>query len=83
MYDIYKALATGKVSPEKILNCYFEYMVFSVKKIPSQKVFLRNLELKMQDKEFLNDTAALLVPGEVYNPDEAFDIIKKTLIDKM
>lgn len=83
LYDIYKALQTNQLDAEKVLYCYHEYMNFTVKKIPSQKEYLLNMNEKMADPEFLTDTAALLRPGEEYDPLEAFDLLKDNLIKRM
>ena len=44
------------------MECYGRYMEFSVDKPPSYKQFMQNMELKMQDSEFLGDTELLLRP---------------------
>jgi hypothetical protein len=41
------------------------------------------MELKMQDEEFLGDTNLLLRPNESYHPNEAWELVKKQLIDKL
>lgn len=41
------------------------------------------MEIKMQDDEFLGDTELLLRPSEKFNPQEAYEIIKKELIEKL
>ena len=41
------------------------------------------MEIKMQDDEFLGDTELLLRPDEKFNPQEAYEIIKKELIEKL
>jgi len=51
--------------------------------IPSQKSYLTNLEAKMKDPEFLNDTTALLRPDETYNPKDGFNLVKSELINNM
>jgi len=55
-------------------------MMSSVGKMPSKKEFLKNIEAKMKDPEFLNDVETLLKPGEIYNSDRAFELIKNELI---
>jgi len=46
-------------------------------------MFLRNLEAKMNDSEFITDTEAILRLGETYNPADAFVLIKTELIEGM
>ncbi|MCL2805651.1 MAG: nucleotidyl transferase AbiEii/AbiGii toxin family protein [Treponema sp.] len=72
LFDLYKALSTQNVNVEKMFKCYRKYMSFSVSKPPTIQEYLKNLELKMQDDEFLGDTNMLLRPCETYSPNEAY-----------
>jgi len=76
LFDLYKAVSTKNVSTEKIIQCYREYMSFSVENPPTAKEFLQNMELKMQDEEFLGDTQLLLRPDEQYNQAKAWEFVK-------
>jgi len=76
LFDLYKALSTKNVSTEKVVLCYREYMSFSVENPPTAKEFLQNMELKMQDEEFLGDTRLLLRPDELYNQAKAWELVK-------
>lgn len=58
-------------------------MEFSVGEAPSQKEFLTNLEEKMKDDYFTGDIVALLRPDEEYNQNEAFELVKDSLISLM
>ncbi len=83
LYDIYKAMSMVEVNIANVLLCYRKYMEFAVRKPPSQKEYLLNMELKMQDEEFLGDTNMLLRQGELYDPQEAYTIVKSTLLNKI
>lgn len=50
---------------------------------PTYKQFVNNMELKMQDADFLGDTVNLIRPELAYNPHEAFALVKRKLIDKL
>ena len=53
LYDIYKALKqTGELDIEEVLKCYHAYMLFVVGHSPTQKLYQRNLEIKMKDDDF-------------------------------
>ena len=80
LFDLYKALSTQNVNIENLIRCYREYIGFAVENPPTQKEYLRNMELKMQDDEFLNDTNLLLRPDEKFNPQEAWELVKSQLI---
>jgi predicted nucleotidyltransferase component of viral defense system len=82
LFDLYKALSTQKVCFEKIIHCYREYMKSSVKNPPTPKEYLQNMELKVQDEEFLGDTYQLLRPNELYNPNEAWEMVRE-IIEKV
>ncbi len=81
LFDLYKALSLLNVDGLKFLDCYKAYMKFSVGSIPSNKMFLDNLELKIHDPEFTGDTASLLKSGDIYDPAVAFDSIAKILLN--
>ena len=83
LFDLWKAISTQEVDTEKIIRCYSEYMVFVVDNSPTQKEYLQNMELKLQDDEFLGDIEMLLRPNENYNPQEAWELVKQELIEKL
>jgi len=58
-------------------------MKFSVGNVPSQKEFIQNMELKLQDKYFVGDIVGLIRPDEVYDQNVAYELVKKELFDKM
>ena len=41
------------------------------------------MEEKIANDEFTGDTASLLRPEEKYNPNEAYEIVKAQIIDKL
>jgi len=83
LYDLYKALTNIEVDHEKLLECYREYMNFVVTNPPSRKQFIKNMDDKMSDDEFLGDTKALISPDEKYSPYEAWELVKKELVEKI
>lgn len=84
LYDLWKALTTLNLNPDLLIKSYKEYMTFSLEKpIPTKKEFMINVEKKISDPEFIGDTVALLRPDEKYNPQEAFRLLIKTLIERM
>lgn len=83
LFDLYYALKHKEIEIEKVLQCYQKYMEFVVDKTPSYKQFFNNLNEKMQDDEFLNDTSTLLRSGITFNPQEAYRLIYEKIINKM
>jgi predicted nucleotidyltransferase component of viral defense system len=84
LYDLFRSIkANPSISKEKIMQAYQTYMKHEVTGIPSQESYLKNLENKMNDPEFLGDTTALLRPDEIYDPIDGFNLVKSELINKM
>ncbi|MEA1787738.1 nucleotidyl transferase AbiEii/AbiGii toxin family protein [Arenibacter sp. GZD96] len=84
LYDMFIALSQQPdLDKEALLHSYREYMKFSVEHPPTQKQYLLNMEAKMQDAEFLGDTTALLRPDVPYNPQEAYELVRTELIEKI
>jgi predicted nucleotidyltransferase component of viral defense system len=84
LYDIFIALTKKpELDIDALLHCYREYMNFSVVNPPTQREYLLNMEAKMRDSEFLGDTTSLLRPDAPYNPHEAYDLVKTTLIERI
>ena len=83
LFDLYIALQQKETDVDKVLKCYREYMEFVVGKAPSYKQYVNNMEEKMNDREFLDDTHALLRPNIEFKPADAYKQIFKTFIDKM
>ena len=83
LFDLQKALGNPNLNPDNVVKCYREYIEFSDGESPSQVVYLANMKEKMQEEIFLNDTLALLRPSLTFNPQEAYEIVKRELILKM
>lgn len=83
LFDLHRALAMApSLDTGAILHSYRQYMAAAVNQPPTAKQFLQNLEAKLNDSEFLGDTAALLRPDEPYDPELAFERIKP-LIERL
>ena len=83
LFDLYQALMVAKVDTDKIIACYHEYMKFAVGKIPPKKQFLLNIDAKIRDDDFVSDTSFLLRTTEKYNPNEAYELVKKEILEKL
>jgi len=84
LYDLYIAMKQQpNLDIDKILHSYKMYMTFSVKNPPTQREFILNFESKMQDPEFIGDTKALLRLEMLYDPREAYELVKAHLIEKI
>lgn len=84
LFDLQVALSRAEINIDNILHCYNKYMEFVVDKVPTYKQFMQNMELKMQDYEFLGDTDMLLREGECkFDPALAFQMVKDVFIERM
>jgi len=83
LFDLYKAVKSQNLNPDNVINCYRAYISFSDGESPSKIVYLANMEEKMQEELFLNDIQALLRPSVAYDPQEAYEIVKRKLIEKI
>jgi len=83
LFDLYHALTTVKVNTDDVIACYKRYMEFVVAQPPSYKQYVANMEMKMQDDEFLHDMDMLIRPELSYAPITAYETVKTQLIDKL
>ena len=83
LFDLYMVLKTSKLNVKQVLNCYLQYIEFVSDKAPSYKEFVQNMNLKMQDEEFLEDVTPLLRSEIQYNPYDAYSLVYEQLIDKI
>ncbi len=84
LFDIDYSRQKMDLDYEQIISCFKEYTSFGTgKRPPSKKEFLLNLEEKEASAEFIGDMEALLRPEIKYNQSDAFNWLKKELIEKM
>lgn len=83
LFDLYTALTQRECNEDEIIVCYKKYMSFVVDNPPTYKQFVHNMELKMQDADFLGDTVNLIRPELTYSSHEAYALVKRKLIDKL
>ncbi|MCL2329251.1 MAG: nucleotidyl transferase AbiEii/AbiGii toxin family protein [Bacteroidetes bacterium] len=83
LFDLQKALENPNLNPDNVVKCYHKYIEFSDGESPSQAIYLANMDEKMNEDIFLNDTQALLRPSLHFNPQEAYKIVKRELIEKI
>ncbi|MDR2474155.1 MAG: nucleotidyl transferase AbiEii/AbiGii toxin family protein [Tannerella sp.] len=83
LFDLQIALTSEKLNTDNVVKCYHEYISFSDGESPTQTVYLANMEEKMKEEIFLNDTQALLRPSLNFNPQEAYETVKTNLIEKI
>ncbi|MDR2823762.1 MAG: nucleotidyl transferase AbiEii/AbiGii toxin family protein [Prevotellaceae bacterium] len=83
LFDLHIVLQSHKLNTDNVLKCYREYISFSDGNSPTATGYLANIDEKMQEELFLNDTQALLRPALTFNPQEAYELVKQELIEKI
>ncbi len=84
LYDQYKVLTKiTDLDIDKVIQCYHGYMHHSEGELPTQELYMKNIEEKMNDPDFLGDTTALIRPDEEWNAKEAFKLIKTEILNRL
>lgn len=84
LFDLNYARSNLEIEIDEVLRCFNEYVAFSTgKKPPTAKEFLKNIEEKEKDPDFLGDLEGLLRPGITFDHHEAFTWLKEEVIAKM
>lgn len=84
LFDLQMALRSGKLDVTRVLECYNQYMEFVVDKVPTYKQFVQNVELKLQDAEFIGDTDTLLrVDADCFDSKTAWELVKQIFVERM
>jgi len=80
LFDLDYSRLNMSLDTTAIIQCFNEYMAFSVGKPPSKKEFLLNIEAKQNDPNFTGDMEALLRPEITYDQEAAFEWLKTRTI---
>ncbi len=83
LFDLYVALSNRDMDIAKVLESYQKYMEFVVERVPTYKEYVQNMAEKMADDEFLTDVQPLLRPEIHFVPQEAYQIVHDTLLDRL
>jgi predicted nucleotidyltransferase component of viral defense system len=83
LFDMWYAITSIKgLDTQKIIDAWNVYMKYEGHHI-SQKQFLQNMELKMADKDFLQDIDTLLHPSFSYDIINSYQIVRAELLEKL
>jgi predicted nucleotidyltransferase component of viral defense system len=84
LFDQYKALTkVAGLDINKIIQSYYTYMKQLDAGPPSQEEYIKNIEEKMNDPEFIGDTTALIRPEENWDAGEAYRLINMKILAKL
>lgn len=82
LFDLWYAMKNTIVSVDKVIVAFKFYMKEEGNEV-SQKVFVENLERKIEDADFINDINQLLRLGIQYDIHEAYGFVKENLLEKI
>ncbi len=83
LFDLDLALLKLEIDPQKLIQCYKEYINFSDGVNPTSKMMIANINEKMLDNEFRNDIFTILKPDVEYDNDLAYVSIVEKIISKI
>lgn len=84
LFDQYQAITiVENLDIAKVIQCYHRYMDYSEGESPSQEAYIANVEAKMKDPEFIGDTIGLIRNEEQWNPEVAFELVKKRIMENI
>lgn len=83
LFDLDFALTKLEIDTDKLIQCYKEYINFWDGVNPTSKMFVANMEEKMQDAEFRNDIFTILRPEVEYDNDLAYKQINEIIISRI
>jgi len=81
LFDMDMILRQHTPNTEHVLQCFKQYIEFVAEAAPSYKQYMANMELKMQDAEFLTDVLPLLRPEIRYDAQSAWSNVYNAFIN--
>ncbi len=83
LYDLDVSLAAmPSLDLDSIVHCFVHYIDHENRRI-SKAQFLANLEAKLLNSEFRKDTLPLLPRDVLFEPDKAYENVRKLLIERL
>ena len=84
LFDLWKILSQKpELDKEQVMTAYKRYLSFTASHLPTYKEFVLNMEGKLEDDEFLSDTAMILGPDVEYRPEVAWRLVHDELVVKL
>lgn len=82
LFDLAFALDNGTVDPERIVMAFSQYMDHSGHRV-TRAQFEENFHEKLSDPQFAADISPLLAEGFEWNMEDAAEIVRSTLIQRL
>ena len=82
LFDLWYALEHKQIDIDKLIHAYQKFMEY-LPQPPTNKMYLANINEKMNDDDFLSDMNILLKPEIEFNMQEAFEKVKENILEKL
>ena len=84
LFDLWKILTlVPDLDCGKVMTAYERYLGFTASHLPTYKEFVLNMEGKLLDEEFLEDTKMILGPEMQYDARQAWELVWQKLVDRL
>lgn len=83
LFDLYYSLITQNPDCDKIIFCFKKYMDLYNGGAKTGKEILMNLDEKMKNTDFLGDIKALIRPEITYDANQAYELVRTEIIDRL
>jgi len=82
LFDLWYAIEQKQIDIEKLIYAYRKFMEY-LPQPPTKKMYLANIDEKMNDDEFLRDMDILLKPGIEFHFGEAYEKVKGIILERI
>lgn len=82
LFDLWCALTQADVNIEKLIEAFKYYMKEEGNSV-TQKEFIENMEKKITDADFIGDMSGLPRRGITYDINEAYELVKTIILEKI
>jgi hypothetical protein len=79
---LWYAINNAEVNTVKVIEAFKYYMKEEGNDV-TQKEFIENMEKKIEDADFRGDMNGLLRNGIIYDINEAYELVKKEILEKI
>jgi predicted nucleotidyltransferase component of viral defense system len=82
LFDLWYALKNANVDTERLVVAFKHYM-YEEGNVVTRKEFCENMEKKIEDADFVGDMNGLLRSGVSYDINDAYQLVKTNLLEKI
>lgn len=82
LFDLWLGLTEAKADSNQVVTCFQGYMDAEGCKVSRQE-YMENLAEKLEHPGFLSDIVPLLVPGTIFDMNEAAETVRSELVERL